>query len=97
MGLTEDQFRARIYAAAGITQSEFYILVGVLTAIIVFGWMLAYRAASYDDEGRKQPKRRWLDFYALISRELYIADVYALLGRGLIGLSARLNLYLRWI
>ena len=91
------QFRARIYAAADITQSEFYILVSVLTAVIVFGWMLAYRAASYDNEGRKQPKRRWLDFYALISRELYIADVYALLGRGLIGLSARLNLYLRWI
>jgi NADH-quinone oxidoreductase subunit L len=91
------QFRARIYAAAGITQSEFYILVGVLTAVIVFGWMLAYRAASYDNEGRKQLKRSWLDFYALISRELYIADVYALLGRALIGLSARLNLYLRWI
>ena len=91
------QFRARIYAAAGITQSEFYILVGVLTAVIVFGWMLAYRAASYDNEGRKQPKRKWLDFYALISRELYVADVYALLGRGVIRLSARLNLYLRWI
>jgi NADH-quinone oxidoreductase subunit L len=91
------QFRARIYAAAGISPSEFYILVGVLTAVIVFGWLLAYRAASYDSEGRKQPKRSWLDFYALVSRELYIADVYALLGRGLIGLSARLNLYLRWI
>jgi len=91
------QFRTRIYAAAGITQSEFYILVGVLTAVIVFGSMLAYRAARYDNEGRKQPKRGWLDFYALISRELYIADVYALLGRGLIGLSARLNLHLRWI
>ena len=91
------QFRARIYAAAGISQSEFYTLVGGLTAVIVFGWMLAYRAASYYSEGRTQPKRSWLDFYALISRELYIADVYALLGRGLIGLSARLNLCLRWI
>jgi len=69
----------------------------VLTAVIVFGSMLAYRAASYHYEGRKQPKRSWLVFYALISRELYIADVYALLGRGLIGLSARLNLWLRWI
>lgn len=91
------QFRARIYAAAGISQSEFYILIGVLTAVIVFGWTLANHAASYDNEGRKQTKRRWLDFYSLISRELYIADVYALLGRGLIGLSARLNLHLRWI
>ncbi|MEO6147082.1 MAG: proton-conducting transporter membrane subunit [Sulfuriferula sp.] len=90
-------FRARIYAAAGISQSEFYILVGMLTAVIVFGWTLAYRTASYDNEGRKQPKRSWLDFYALVSRELYIADVYALLGRGLIGLSARLNLHLRGI
>ena len=91
------QLRARIYAAAGITQSEFYILVGVLTAVIVFGWMLAYRGASYDNEERQQPKRKWLDVYALISRELYVADVYALLGRGVIKLSARLNLYLRWI
>ena len=91
------EFRARIYAAAGISQSEFYILVGVLTAVIVFGSMLAYRAASYRNEGHKQPKRSWLAFYALISRELYVADVYALLGRGLIGLSARLNLWLRWI
>lgn len=91
------QLRARIYAAAGITQSEFYILVGVLTAVIVFGWMLAYRGASYDNEERQQPKRKWLDVYALISRELYVADVYALLGRGVIELSARLNLYLRWI
>ena len=91
------QFRARIYAAAGISQSEFYILVGVLTAVIVFGWMLAYRAASDHNERPKHPKRSWLDFYALVSRELYIADVYALVGRRLIGLSARLNLYLRWI
>jgi NADH-quinone oxidoreductase subunit L len=91
------QFRMRIYAAAGINQTEFYVLVGLLSAVIVSGWMLAYLSARNGGEKQHHARHGWLDFYALVSRELYIADLYAVLARGVLTLSARLNLWLRWV
>ena len=91
------QFRMRIYAAAGINQTEFYVLVGLLSAVIVSGWMLAYLSARNGGEKQHHARHGWLDFYALVSRELYIADLYAVLARGVLALSARLNLWLRWV
>ena len=74
------------------------MLVGVLTVVIVAGWVRAYRAERDTLAGRVRPAPPlWRDFYALVSREFYVADVYAGLARAFLAVSARLNLWLRWL
>lgn len=91
-------FRARIATAAGINLIWFDVLVGVLTAVIVAGWVRAYRAERDLLAGRVRPTPAlWRDFYALVSREFYIADLYAGAARALLALSGRLNLWMRWL
>jgi NADH-quinone oxidoreductase subunit L len=91
-------FRARINEAAGIDLVWFDVLVGVLTVVIVAGWVRAYRAERDVLAGRVRPTPPlWRDFYALVSREFYVADVYAGLARALLAVSGRLNLWLRWL
>jgi NADH-quinone oxidoreductase subunit L len=91
-------FRARINDAAGIDLVWFDVLVGVLTVVIVAGWVRAYRAERDTLAGRVRPAPPlWRDFYALVSREFYVADVYAGLARAFLAVSARLNLWLRWL
>lgn len=90
-------FRARIAEAAGIDLVWFDVLVGVMTAVIVLGWVRAWRAERDLLAGRvRKPHPLWRDFYALVSREFYVADVYAGLARGLIAASRRLNVWMRW-
>jgi NADH-quinone oxidoreductase subunit L len=38
-----------------------------------------------------------MNFYALVSREFYIADIYIWLTRGLLRLAGCLNVWLRWV
>ena len=49
--------------------------------------------------GRKDKtlKPLWLSFYALISRDFYVNDLYVLLTRRLEALATRLNIWLRWV
>ncbi|MCA1978143.1 MAG: NADH-quinone oxidoreductase subunit L [Thiobacillus sp.] len=91
-------FRARIADAAGIDLAWFDVLVGVLTAVIVAGWVHAYRAERDLLAGRvRATPPLWRDFYALVSREFYVADLYAGLARALLALSTRLNVWMRWL
>jgi NADH-quinone oxidoreductase subunit L len=88
----------RIYAAASIPLATFEVLVMILTAAIVVGWIATYYAAANGRahrSGDASPLR--LAFYSLISREFYVADVYAWLTQATLGLSRRLNVWSRWV
>lgn len=89
-------FRNQIYAAAGFDVVWFDVLVVLVTAVIVVGWLTTYYA---ERDGRRRGKRSgqlWLSFYALVSREFYVSDVYAWVARMILGAAARLNVWLRW-
>lgn len=89
-------FRAGIYQAAGIGLAWFDVLVALMAAVIVMGWVRVYRAERGQGAGPRRRGALWMNFYALISREFYVADIYAWLGQKLLAVSARLNALLRW-
>jgi len=90
-------FRDRIYSAAAIDVVWFDGLVVMVTAIIVAGWLRTY----YNERNahRRNPFLHplWLVFYALVSREFYVSDLYAWLARRLEWLAVRLNVWMRWV
>ncbi len=87
----------RIYAAASIPLATFEILVAILTVAIVVGWLAVYYTNANGGRGDGRPSALRLAFYSLISRELYVTDVYAWLTEAVLGLSQRLNVWLRWM
>jgi NADH-quinone oxidoreductase subunit L len=93
----DSAFRDQIYAAANIELLHFNILVVLVTVIVVLGWLLAYYAEQNGNRKVKHLNRLWLSFYALISREFYLNDLYARLTRAILNLAARLNVWLRWV
>jgi NADH-quinone oxidoreductase subunit L len=92
----DPEFRKLIYAAADIDLVWFDVLVGLMTVVIVLGWLVTYYAEQNVGRGAHQANRWWLNFYALISREFYLMDLYAWLTRALLRLATRLNVWLRW-
>ena len=88
---------ASIYAAASIPLATFEILVAILTVAVVVGWLAAYYTNANADRGDGRPSGLRLAFYSLISREVYMADVYAWLTQAVLGLSRRLNVWARWV
>lgn len=89
-------FRTQLYAAASIDLLRFDVLVIITTLIIVSGWIVTYYTEQTGYR-RQRTKRMWLNFYALISREFYISDIYTRLTRTLLVISGRLNVWLRWL
>jgi NADH-quinone oxidoreductase subunit L len=90
-------FRAQLYAAATIDLLRFDVLVVIVTLIIVSGWLMTYYTEQAGYRRRQQTKRLWLNFYALISREFYISDIYTRLARTILAVSGRLNVWMRWL
>ncbi len=93
----DEAFRASIYAAAAIDVFWFDVLVVLVTAIIVGGWLRTYYS---ERNGRQQMavlRPLWLGFYAMISREFYINDIYTWAARRMDALAIRLNIWLRWV
>ena len=90
-------FRAQLYSAATIDLLRYDVLVGITTLVIVSGWVITYYAEQSGFNRRQRTKRLWLNFYALISREFYISDIYTRLSRTLLMISGRLNAWLRWL
>lgn len=90
-------FRERIYAAATVDVAWFDVFVGLVTAVVVLGWLITY----YSERSRRRSDRRsgplWMSFYALVSREFYLADVYSWATRVILGIASRLNVWLRWV
>jgi len=90
-------FRALLYSAASIDLLRFDVLVVIITLIIVSGWVVTYYTEQSGYRRRQKTKHLWLNFYALISREFYISDIYTRLARTLLAISGRLNVWLRWL
>ena len=92
----DEEFRKQIYTAATIDVIWFDILLIVTAMVIVVGWVLTY----YSEQTRLRKKGRRsglsLSFYALISREFYLMDLYSWMARSLLRLAGRLNVLLRW-
>ncbi|MHB1352913.1 MAG: NADH-quinone oxidoreductase subunit 5 family protein [Thiobacillus sp.] len=90
-------FSDRLYAAASIPLGTFEVLAAILTAAVVGGWLATYYATANGGarSGPASPLR--LALYSLLSREFYVADVYAWLTQAVLALSRRLNVWLRWV
>jgi len=90
------EFRALIHVASNFNVVWFDILIVLTTIVIVLGWLLTYYSEQNGKRRRQQPGRLWLSFYALISREFYLADIYAWLTRAVMRTAQCLNIWLRW-
>lgn len=90
------QFRELIYKASNINVVWFDTLIILTTLVIVLGWLSTYYG---ERNGRKKrgTSRAWISLYALISREFYLADIYAWITRGILRLAERLNVWFRWV
>ncbi|HBU29384.1 MAG: oxidoreductase [Thiobacillus sp. GWE1_62_9] len=90
-------FSDRLYAAASIPLGTFEALAAILTVAVVGGWLATYYATANGGSrsGGASPLR--LALYSLLSREFYVADVYTWLTQAVLGLSRRLNVWLRWV
>lgn len=90
------EYAIALYRAAGIDLLSFEVLIAITTLIIVGGWVRVYYTQRHMGHEDKPASNLWLNFYALVSREFYIIDLYTGLSRGLVATSARLNVLLRW-
>lgn len=87
-----------IYAAASIPLTTFEVIVGILSLAIVLGWLATYYTTANGRSGNeKTPSSFRLALYSLITRELYVSDVYAWMTQSVLGLSKRLNIWSRWV
>ncbi|MDJ0832477.1 MAG: proton-conducting transporter membrane subunit [Gammaproteobacteria bacterium] len=88
--------RDLLYEAAGVDFIWFNLLVAVVTANIVFGWIMVYYAGRFRF-GSRLKNTIWRNFYALISREFYVMEFYSWVARRLFAFAHRLNVLLRWV
>jgi len=92
----DPQFRELIHSASSINVVWFDILIVLTTLVIVVGWLVTYYSEQNGKRKTKAPGRLRLIFYALISREFYLADIYAWMTRGIMRAAERLNIWFRW-
>ncbi len=93
----DEALRNRIYAAASIPIGTFETLVAILTATIVLGWIAVYYSTANGKQKSGNTSAARLAVYSLISREFYVSDVYTWLTQGILRLSQRMNVLLRWV
>jgi NADH-quinone oxidoreductase subunit L len=89
-------FRELMHTASNFNVLWFDIMVIVTTIVIVLGWLFTYYSEQNGKRVSRQPGRVWLSFYALISREFYLADIYAWFTRVILRTAESLNIWLRW-
>ena len=90
-------FRQQLYEAADIDLVRFEVLVGIMTAAIVLGWLVTFYSEQNGNRKKMRSGHLWLTFYALVSREFYLNDLFARLTRAVLALATRLNVWLRWV
>lgn len=94
----DEKMTLALYNAASIHRLSFDALVLFLAAMFVGGWALTFFADSFElgrDLGGRG-RSVYLGIYALLSRELYVADIYERLGQIVVHGSRRLNVWLGW-
>ncbi len=86
-----------VYAAASIPLATFEVVVVILSLAIVLGWLATYYTTANGRSGNENTSPFRLAFYSLITRELYVSDVYAWIAQSILGLSKQLNIWSRWV
>lgn len=89
----------QIYGAASINSVYFDVLVIILALLFVGAWALTFFADSsgwWDRADQGRWRGVYLALYALLSRELYVNDLYARMTQILLSGARRLNVMLRW-
>ncbi len=93
----DEEFRKRIYEAASIDLLWFSILIGIVTLVIVSGWLRTYYIER--NAGRQMGKavasRKTM--YALIANEFYINTFYTYISRKMERFALQINAWLRWL
>jgi NADH-quinone oxidoreductase subunit L len=92
----DPHFRDLMHNASNFNVVWFDILIVLTTIVIVLGWLITYYSEQNGKRGSRQPGPLWLSFYALISREFYVADIYAWFSRTVTRMAENLNIWLRW-
>lgn len=92
----DEKFRKQIYKTATIEVIWFDLLLILTTLVIVAGWILTYYSEQKPLREKERFNNLWLSFYALVSREFYLMDIYSWMARSLLQLAARINVLLRW-
>jgi NADH-quinone oxidoreductase subunit L len=90
------EFRASIYAAAGISVFWFDVLVILMTLVVVLGWLATYYTEQNGQRWKGGLSVLWRGFYRLVARELLVMGLYSRLSEGLRKIATRLNVLLRW-
>jgi len=90
-------FREALYQAASVDFTYFVVQVLVLSLLITGGWLLVFRAAAAQQPLSRRWRNLYLNLYAFLSRELYVADLYSRIGEQLLAASRRLNAWMRWV
>jgi NADH-quinone oxidoreductase subunit L len=90
-------FREALYQAASVDFTYFVVQVLVLSLLITGGWLLVFRAAAAQQPLSRRWRNLYLNLYAFLSRELYVADLYSRVGEQLLAASRRLNAWMRWV
>ena len=90
-------FREALYHAASLPAPLFTALMLVLVAAIAAAWLLVFRSAARREPLTRRYRNLYLSFYAWMSRELYVADLYGRLASSMLARSRRLNALLRWV
>jgi len=88
-------FAHQLYVAAGIDFDWFVIFAILTSLVIVAGWLRTYWS-DRRHHSNEMAGHWWRNFYALISREFHVADVYSSASHFTLALSARINVWLRW-
>ncbi len=89
---------ARLFASASIGVLSYDVLMIVLALLFVGGWALTFFADA-QDWGQRIGQRwhgTYVALYALLTRELYLNDLYVRMTQLLLAGSRRLNVWLRW-
>ncbi|MCU0835862.1 MAG: NADH-quinone oxidoreductase subunit L [Chromatiaceae bacterium] len=90
-------FREALYQAASVDFTWFLAVLLMLVVLIAAGWLLIFRSAAAQEPLHRRYRGLYYGLYALLSRELYIADLYSRAGEKLLAASRRLNAWLRWV
>ena len=93
----DEALRRALHTAAGIDLFWFDVLVVILSLFIVLGWVAVYYHQHQRPGEGWHPGRLWVWFYARVSREFYINDVYRHGADKILRASERVNTWLRWI
>jgi len=87
----------KIYENASIHPEIFEIQILLLTLVVVVGWVFVYYANQNRDVVASRFRSMYITLYTHLSRELYIPDLYELLGKKLSDLSGWVNRSMRWM